>query len=112
LSDGSLPSCFKIQGDNDFVEVTVKELENENLKINLINAPNNQRYRKKGIPEAIIKELSNIFGKTICSSTNFDKYKTCKKEYRNENANKYWQRLVSSGHAIYDNERDIYYYQP
>ena len=55
-------------------------------------------YREKGIPEAIIINLSKILKKTIVSSTHFGD----NGEHLHKPAKKVWERLVSKGLAYYD----------
>ena len=79
----------------------------EYLQVVDITHNEDERYRKKGIPEAIICELINVFDKSIHSSSLLNKkFPT---ESRSDPAKKYWERLRKEGKADYNSDSDHYF---
>lgn len=58
----------------------------------------NEDYKSKGIPDAVIMNLAKILNKTIVSSTRFKD----NGEHLHEPAKKVWERLVTKGVAHFD----------
>jgi hypothetical protein len=76
------------------------------LKVSMMNVNNQQIYREKGLPEAMIHKAATIFNMTIVSSSNGKRVG----EYRTEPATKVWKRLESRGQAVYSSNEDQYTY--
>jgi hypothetical protein len=87
-----------------------EEIENNQLKMTMMNNHNSATFSAKGIPEKIIDELAKISKKTVISSTNKLTAKSIDSEYRTGEATKVWERLVSENKATYDSDSDIYTY--
>ncbi len=69
----------------------------------------NSNYRGRGIPDAIIFEIKNLFNKNIRSSRKASWFNTeFPPENRTSDATKVWKRLVSQNHAIYIESEDYY----
>jgi len=64
-------------------------------------AANRARYRKQGIPEAVLRYARRITGTPIVSSTN----KTDENEWQTPEATKVWRRIPE---ASYDPATDRY----
>lgn len=94
---GSIPFDFQ------FVE-----LPNKTIKVTDMFIDYGQYCKGKGLPEALICEVSRLFPEyNIVSSSNI--HKSLKGEWRSEQGSAVWERLVRRGKAIYSKEHDIYH---
>ena len=95
----------------DWFEFSVVELGNGVGKVITMNTNFKKEYSAKGIPDKMIEEASNKLELNIISSTNKKAHKFLDNEWRTEAASKVWNRLVTRGIAIYDEEKDLYTYR-
>ena len=95
----------------DFFYLTAEEINDETLKITMINHHNQDIYIAKGIPEKIIQELSILSEMKVISSSNKSQYQSFESEFRTPSATKVWERIRNFGNATYDSEQDIYSYK-
>jgi len=95
--------------DLDYFSFQLREMENgKDLKVVDLYPDRNQYYLGKGISISIILESSKIFQKRIISSSN--KHKSHSGEYNSQAAiEKVWKKLVASGKAAYNKEKDYYF---
>jgi hypothetical protein len=68
----------------------------------------NETYRELGLPEAILYELAKLSKRKIYSSSNKLAKHILRGEFRDEDAEKVWLRLVNSGKAIFDEDTNRY----
>ena len=99
-----------ILNDNPFL-FSVKEFDEGNAKVIMMNHHNNVDYIAKGIPEKIIEISAIKLNKSIHSSSNIAEYKIFDGEFRSLSADKVWERLVNKNLAIYNTQTDIFTYK-
>ena len=85
---------------DNFVDLTVRRFDDTSVVITVIKNYQKKWYAQKGIPDAVIPYVATTLDKDVLSSSN--QHKRWPDEYRNANADKYWNRLVRSGKANYD----------
>lgn len=86
--------------------MTVAAVDDSKLRVIMANHHGNSEYSAMGIPEALLPIIKKDLGKNVESSP-----KTSGESngiFRIPSAEKYWQRLVSSGKATYNLVTDIY----
>jgi hypothetical protein len=101
---------FKVQTDpplpsQEFFNMTLKVLEDGRLRVIMMNSNEEVRYRRKGIPEALLLAAKDHLKEAIESSP---RHGTSLDIRRNEQASKYWKRLEARGLAVHDTEHDVY----
>ncbi len=94
---------------DDWFELHLTPFDERSLRITMIENKRKDWYRAKGISDAIIPEAARVLQKRIVSSSNRVRVK--ENEYRTEDAEKVWRRLVAKGLATYCDSSDRYIYQ-
>ena len=88
----------------EFFELTVEDMENDALKITMMENHKIPEYSATGIPDALIPHIAKTFQKAVVSSSNGVRAG----EFRTPDATKVWDRLVTNGMATKDEETDSY----
>ncbi len=106
--------CFQVftipqLTSGEFFEMNLEIIDENTLKIILMDHHNISNYEAMGIPEALIAFISNKEAKTIMSSSNRN---VSDNEYSLRQARKVWKRLVAKNLAIYDDKIDAFIYKP
>lgn len=92
------------QNSGDFFQLSVKEIDDETVRVIMMNHFGKEVYRAKGIPDALLPIIRDETEKNVVSSPTGPHSGI----YRTPSATKVWKRLCKKGMAIYDNEHDIY----
>ena len=107
---------FEITIDGDIqqgiFQFEVVFIDDDTIKIVEMHNNGHEDLSARGIPDSMIEEVSRLFEKEVISSTNADSEKIATNESRSLDADKFWERLVSKGFASYDQNRQVYVYQP
>jgi hypothetical protein len=102
IYDNNAPEYTEEFFDAEFVEV-----DSQTILSRAMSHKNIERYTKKGIPEAVIRDASSRLGKAVVSSSNIE-YLLDETESRTASATRVWERLVAAGLATYDHAKDRY----
>lgn len=86
----------------DFFEFKVI-LKGEIFKVQNMFA-HNQKYRKQGLPEALIEYTKNYFKKPVYSSSTIH----IADDWLSVEGKKVWERMVSNEKAVFDKSRNRY----
>jgi len=89
--------------DNWF-EATVKPLNKNSVCLSSIQHNYDNNYSAKGIPDALLPRIVEELNMNLFSSIKFSD----NGEFRTDDAEKMWRRLVSNGVAEYDNSKNRY----
>lgn len=87
-----------------FYEYRVRVLGDGSFQSIWMGSHGAPEFRAMGVSDAIILEAARVLGSPIFSSPALGE----PGEFRQPGATKVWQRLVNSGHAIYDLATDTY----
>lgn len=104
---------FIILVENDVFQFDVVD-EQTRMRVELMDRNRCERYKAKGIPEAFIRLSHKIFELPVVSSkyevkqSAFDPRLSESAEKRSPDANRVWERLVSSGEASFDDDESRY----
>lgn len=89
----------------EFFDISVEQINDEEVRIIMMNNYNVSEYSGAGIPDYIIPEISKVLRMNVISSSNKDPNSDV---YRTPDATKVWKRLKANGKATYDSKTDIY----
>ena len=89
----------------DFFEMKLAPIDEETLRVVMVNHFNVPSYVGMGIPDALLPAIKSVLGKNVESSPS---YGTRGNVYRTPAATKVWERLRQMRLATYDPARDIY----
>lgn len=95
------------QVEDHWFDLVLKKLGDRRYRSDSIWA-NQPHYSKQGIPDALYPELCRRFDIEIWSSQT----RSCEAQYRTEDAEKMWKRLVTKGLATYVAESNLYVCPP
>ncbi len=90
---------------DDFFELELEKLDTNTVCVIMAHHHNKPEYAAKGIPEALLPEVKRKLEMNVESSPMDGKQNNV---FRTPAATKYWERLVATNGAIYDNLRDVY----
>lgn len=91
----------------DWFDFQYVELSGNRIKTIAMFLDMNQCHRGKGLPEALILELRKLYPNHIITSSS-NTVKDLSDECRTEMASSVWNRLVRSGQAIFDIDKDVF----
>ena len=89
----------------EFFELTVKEIDDYSVRVIMMAHHNEEAYKAKGIPDALLPIIRDELGKIVTSSPSMGVEAGV---YRTVDATEVWKRLEKKGMAIYDRVQDIY----
>lgn len=96
--------------DGEFFELRLKPSIQGVLQVVGIYA-HKERYRRKGIPDALLPRMCKILRCRVRSSPTAGEGET-QDQWRTPDATAMWNRLVSHGLASYDVSSDLYWMPP
>lgn len=94
--------------DAVFFELTLSPIDSDTLKVIAICA-HHRRYRRRGIPEALLPRVSELCRARLRSSSNRGENSN---EWRTSESTRMWRRLVANGLASYDPVQDEFSLPP
>ncbi|MEN8169208.1 MAG: hypothetical protein ABFS08_03210 [Pseudomonadota bacterium] len=89
----------------DFFEISVEQINNQEVRIIMMNNYGIPEYSGAGISDYMIPEISQVLGAVVVSSSNLHPSGGV---YRTPDATKVWERLKANGKAVYDSKNDVY----
>jgi hypothetical protein len=90
---------------NQCFELSVAALDDDTVRVIMMKHHEQEEYRAKGIPDALLPEIKRHLAKNVESSPEAAESGGV---YRTQDATKVWKRLETKGLATYNEVRDVY----